>query len=85
MSILNSVWKYWQLCGGLQSKVDEVLKTPLKARLLGTKPISTIGESWIIKSVPLGAHEVSKQKAIPQDQSDLINKRNHTSFEEDCA
>lgn len=59
LSILSSVWKQWQLCGGLQSKIkfygsllQEILESPPKARLLGTKPVLTLGESWIIKAVP---------------------------------
>lgn len=92
MSILNSVWKYWQLNGGLQSKVklhcsllDEVLKSPLKARLLGTKPVSTIGESWIIKGVPQSAHGVSRQKQLTKNQNEQSNERNHTPISSSVA
>lgn len=85
MSILNSVWKHWQLNGGLQNKVklhcsllDEVLDSPLKARLLGTKPVLTVGQSWIINGVSEAAHRVSTPKLITMNQNEQVNESNHT-------
>ncbi len=85
MSLLSSVWKQWQLCGGQKSKIkfygsllQEVVESPLKARLLGTKPVLSIGESWIIKAVPLGAQGVSRQKVKETILNELITGSNHT-------
>ncbi len=85
LSILSSVWKQWQICGGLKSKVkfygsllQEIVESPPKARLLGTKPVLTLGESWIMKAVPLGAHGVSRQKVKTTNQNNLITDSNQT-------
>jgi hypothetical protein len=58
--------------------LEEVVESPLKARLLGTKPVLTLGESWIVKAVPLNAHGVSRQKSKTIKLNGSLTESNHT-------
>lgn len=85
MSILTSVWNHWQKCGGTKSGIkfhvsllSDVLTSPLNAKLMGQRPIMTIGESWNLKVLTPNAQGVSNQKVVFSGDYRLPSESNHT-------
>lgn len=85
LSILKSVWKIWQLCGGEKCKIklycsllDEILEFPLQARLLGSTPVSKIGESWSIGYRVKGAQGVSRGMLPDSGKNVSVTQTDHT-------
>lgn len=85
MTILNSVWKHWQLCGGANSKMkfhlslySEVLSSPIKAKLNGQRPIRAIGESWSPKMLTPTAQGVSRESSKSVESEAAVSGSNHT-------
>lgn len=83
-SILDSVYRQWVFCGGPRSSIkfyasvlSEVLKQPLMARLMGIKPHRLISETWNVKEIPLGAHQVSTQNEMKNKSFDKPSEGNH--------
>jgi hypothetical protein len=87
MSVLTSVWNHWQKCGGTKSGIkfhvsllSEVLASPLNAKLMGQRPIMTIGESWNLRVLTPSAQGLSKQRVVDNDQYRIPSESNHTPY-----
>ncbi|MCM2351840.1 MAG: replication-relaxation family protein [Bacteriovoracaceae bacterium] len=86
-SILDSVWRQWLALGGPQSGIifyasllPEVIESPLKVRLMGTKPHRIIGDTWTQNSVLKTAQEVSRQNETESKKQIEITMDYHAPF-----
>lgn len=83
-SILNAVWREWNKGFGNKrfnfygSYLDQVMKNPLEARLLGEKPHRLVSEAWTIKPAHPPAQGVSTLNKESIKQKLELTIKNHT-------
>lgn len=94
--IVNLVYRTWRKVKSLYrlpnlyvSYLDEVMKDPLKARLLSEGEPKLIGNIWIPKLIEVTAHSpaqgVSSQHEKNQERKVELSAEDHTSNREDVA
>lgn len=94
--ILNQVLRSWRHVKNLYglpnlyvSFLDEVMKDPLKARLLGEEAPKLIGKTWTLKKIEMPAHSpaqgVSTRSEKMEDGKVEVTAEDHTPIQEDCA
>jgi DNA-binding HxlR family transcriptional regulator len=88
-SILNSIFKQWQLIGGKNhgvkfyvSLLPDVLKNPLDTKLMGFSPSPFIKDVWRQKPIAWGAQRVGTVIVENRPSEKLLVNRNHTPIVE---
>jgi DNA-binding MarR family transcriptional regulator len=84
-SILNSIFKQWQLVGGKKhavkfyvSLLTDVLKNPLDTKLMGFSPSPFIKDIWKQKPQTTGAQRVGTLINENRPSEKSLDDRNHT-------
>lgn len=94
--ILNQVYGCWKKNKSLYrlptlyvSNLEEVMKDPLNARLLGEEAPKLIGKTWALKLIEQAAHSpaqrVSGQSEKIEQRKVVLSTEDHTPIEEDVA
>ena len=94
--IWNTVYRCWrhyktlyQLPTLYVSDLDEVMKDPLNARLLGEEAPKLIGKTWTPKLIEMPAHTpaqgVSTQSEKMEERKIELTAEDHTPIRKDCA
>ncbi len=84
-SILNSIFKQWQIIGGKNHKVKlyvsllpDVLTNPLDTKLMGFSPSPFIRDVWNRKPILATAQRVGTPNDENRSKETLIDQSNHT-------
>lgn len=88
-SILNSIFKQWQLIGGNKqgmkfyvSLLPDVLKSPLGTKLMGFSPSPFIKDVWRQRPLTTGAQRVGSVIVETLPSEKMLASRNHTPIVE---